>query len=365
MGGIWDADLTLFSLANVSAATHNFSSANELRQGNFGPVYKNYVDGYLSTVLYFISLGAAWRVADIFKGSIIVIFGLGTIGLLVNVNVYWLHLPPQPTKIFIVLEFVTGGELFDKIGVYHLDLKIPLQLLFVYLMNNNSVTPRSPKSTSEDWLGRLKCKKYTDNSSSLETFLKLLSSLIRPLEDLKAMDFAMQRNKTTDTSSTTTGGDGTRTIAGDETDDRFVNITFILNVAQNLDASYLNEFLKEVAPLVEADEEIDELNYLLWRVEKGVVEGSTEIPKGCYVGQELIARTHHHGVIRKRLFALPFSDNNGKAVRQQCEAAVDVRAVEGDDDDDGFGSGGETGSERREETAVTSAVSGERSGGSD
>ena len=34
------------------------------------------------------------------------------------------------------------------------------------------------------------------------------------------------------------------------------------------------------APLVEADKETDEKNYLLWRLEKGVAEGSTEIPKG-------------------------------------------------------------------------------------
>lgn len=34
--------------------------------------------------------------------------------------------------------------------------------------------------------------------------------------------------------------------------------------------------------------------------------------KGCYVGQELIARTHHRGVIRKRLLPLKFLDNNGK-----------------------------------------------------
>ena len=34
--------------------------------------------------------------------------------------------------------------------------------------------------------------------------------------------------------------------------------------------------------------------------------------KGCYVGQELIARTHHRGVIRKRLLPLNFLDNNGK-----------------------------------------------------
>lgn len=33
--------------------------------------------------------------------------------------------------------------------------------------------------------------------------------------------------------------------------------------------------------------------------------------KGCYVGQELIARTHHRGVIRKRLLSLKFLDNRG------------------------------------------------------
>ncbi|EOY24480.1 Glycine cleavage T-protein family [Theobroma cacao] len=87
-------------------------------------------------------------------------------------------------------------------------------------------------------------------------------------------------------------------------------------------------------PLVESDKETDEENYLLWRLEKGVAEGSTEIPKGeaipleynftglnaisfdkgCYVGQELIARTHHRGVIRKRLLPLKFLDENGKEV---------------------------------------------------
>ena len=34
------------------------------------------------------------------------------------------------------------------------------------------------------------------------------------------------------------------------------------------------------APLIEADKETDEQNYLLWRLQKGVAEGSTEIPKG-------------------------------------------------------------------------------------
>ncbi|CAJ2662380.1 putative transferase At4g12130, mitochondrial isoform X4 [Trifolium pratense] len=88
------------------------------------------------------------------------------------------------------------------------------------------------------------------------------------------------------------------------------------------------------APLIEADKETDEQNYLMWRIEKGVAEGSIEIPKGeampleynlvglnaisfdkgCYVGQELIARTHHRGVIRKRLVPLRFQDNDGKVI---------------------------------------------------
>ncbi|GLT90997.1 hypothetical protein SLE2022_089070 [Rubroshorea leprosula] len=90
-------------------------------------------------------------------------------------------------------------------------------------------------------------------------------------------------------------------------------------------------------PLVEADKETDLENYLLWRGEKGVAEGSIEIPKGeaiplecnlvglnalsfdkgCYVGQELIACTHHWGVICKRLLPLKFLNNNGKEVEEK------------------------------------------------
>ncbi|OMO80878.1 hypothetical protein COLO4_23880 [Corchorus olitorius] len=97
-------------------------------------------------------------------------------------------------------------------------------------------------------------------------------------------------------------------------------------------------------PLVEADKETDEENYLVWRLEKGVAEGSTEIPKGeaipleynfaglnaisfdkgCYVGQELIARTHHRGVIRKRLLPMKFLDNNGKEVEGKVAPGLEV-----------------------------------------
>lgn len=36
--------------------------------------------------------------------------------------------------------------------------------------------------------------------------------------------------------------------------------------------------------------------------------------KGCYIGQEFIARTHHRGVIRKRLMPLKFVDENGQGI---------------------------------------------------
>lgn len=34
--------------------------------------------------------------------------------------------------------------------------------------------------------------------------------------------------------------------------------------------------------MVEVDKETEEKNYLLWRIENGVAEGSTEIPKGSF-----------------------------------------------------------------------------------
>lgn len=100
-------------------------------------------------------------------------------------------------------------------------------------------------------------------------------------------------------------------------------------------------------PMVEANTETEEENYLLWRLEKGVAEGSIEIPKGeaipleynlaglnaisfekgCYIGQELIARSHHRGVIRKRLLPLRFLDQSGKEVVQKVAPSSEVMGM--------------------------------------
>ncbi|XP_022152810.1 putative transferase At4g12130, mitochondrial [Momordica charantia] len=100
----------------------------------------------------------------------------------------------------------------------------------------------------------------------------------------------------------------------------------------------------ETPPLIEADKETDEDNYILWRLEKGVAEGSTEISKGeaipleynmvglnaisfdkgCYVGQELVARTHHRGVIRKRVVPLKFLNDRREDVEQKVSPGSKV-----------------------------------------
>ncbi|CAI5530105.1 unnamed protein product [Closterium sp. Naga37s-1] len=82
----------------------------------------------------------------------------------------------------------------------------------------------------------------------------------------------------------------------------------------------------ELPPLVDAQVEEGEDSYRRFRLAMGVAEGCAEMPrgealplecnlaalhgisftKGCYVGQELTARTHHRGVVRKRLMPVRF-----------------------------------------------------------
>jgi len=83
--------------------------------------------------------------------------------------------------------------------------------------------------------------------------------------------------------------------------------------------------IREISSDCSADTDLSE--YKLHRYRLGICEGSQEIPfakvtplehnvefmhgvsfhKGCYLGQELTARTHHTGVIRKRIMPLEFS----------------------------------------------------------
>lgn len=84
-------------------------------------------------------------------------------------------------------------------------------------------------------------------------------------------------------------------------------------------------------------EEMGVSSYDLRRMMMGVAEGQGEIlresalpqesnidymggidfRKGCYVGQELTIRTHHTGVVRKRILPVQLYDGDGAADRQQ------------------------------------------------
>jgi len=84
----------------------------------------------------------------------------------------------------------------------------------------------------------------------------------------------------------------------------------------------------------------DLLIYKQWLYQHGIAEGIEDIPpgecipleynivflngvsfnKGCYIGQELVARTHHTGVIRKRL--MPVQINNYEELSKSFENTV-------------------------------------------
>ncbi|CAL8090604.1 unnamed protein product [Orchesella dallaii] len=85
-----------------------------------------------------------------------------------------------------------------------------------------------------------------------------------------------------------------------------------------------------------------EESYMRLRYALGVAEGSKELPagncfplesngdylhgisfqKGCYIGQELTARTHHTGVVRKRI--MPFGLQDGSVIKDLDSATLQI-----------------------------------------
>lgn len=58
--------------------------------------------------------------------------------------------------------------------------------------------------------------------------------------------------------------------------------------------------------------------------------GGVDFHKGCYVGQELTIRTHHHGVVRKRVAPLVFT-NKGEEILEDLYIPRDMSVVPGDE----------------------------------
>ena len=52
--------------------------------------------------------------------------------------------------------------------------------------------------------------------------------------------------------------------------------------------------------------------------------GAISYSKGCYIGQELIARAHYQGVVRKRLMPATFTPTNG-AAPASLQGLADIR----------------------------------------
>lgn len=87
--------------------------------------------------------------------------------------------------------------------------------------------------------------------------------------------------------------------------------------------------------------------YCHWRIEHGIAEGPEEIPageaipleynldalqgisfaKGCYVGQELVARAHWSGTIRKRVMPFALYPSHAVAIGSAVEAEGIKRSV--------------------------------------
>jgi folate-binding protein YgfZ len=125
----------------------------------------------------------------------------------------------------------------------------------------------------------------------------------------------------------------------------------ILGLRGILPAAAAAALLPEVAPNAPHLRADGDAAYREWRYRWGVAEGTAELAgllpleanleglnaisfdKGCYIGQELTARTHHTGVIRKRLVPAHFAV---AAPRGDGEDS-------GDGDGDGYGDGDETG----------------------
>lgn len=87
-----------------------------------------------------------------------------------------------------------------------------------------------------------------------------------------------------------------------------------------------HDIIKKLDPLISIDNNDTSSSYKEFRYKLGIGEGADDLPpgkplpleancdylhgisfhKGCYIGQELTARTHHTGIVRKRLMPLTF-----------------------------------------------------------
>ncbi|PWY97491.1 Aminomethyltransferase folate-binding domain-containing protein, partial [Testicularia cyperi] len=132
--------------------------------------------------------------------------------------------------------------------------------------------------------------------------------------------------------------DQTRWEDGADRDPRTPGMGFRTVVPKSIDPAALAA--QSEAQLVEGDE------YTIHRILNGVGEGALDFPestslplennidymngvdfrKGCYVGQELTARTHHTGVVRKRIVPLVLCPADAPSSSSKMQLEVDRTA---------------------------------------
>ncbi|CAI9088687.1 OLC1v1023091C1 [Oldenlandia corymbosa var. corymbosa] len=115
----------------------------------------------------------------------------------------------------------------------------------------------------------------------------------------------------------------------------------------SLDIGLFFLLIQPATPLVEVDKQDDERHFILWRLDKGIPEGSSEnskrsvtskalplqcnlaglnaisFDKGCYVGREMVD-TRDVGVVPKRMLPLKFLNANGNEVEDKVAPKTDV-----------------------------------------
>lgn len=121
-------------------------------------------------------------------------------------------------------------------------------------------------------------------------------------------------------------------------DPRLADLGHRVVVTSKADNSYIENLLGEGTTIAS-----NEIGYKYLRHKLGVSEGADDLPpgvcfpleancdylhgvsfhKGCYIGQELTARVHHTGVVRKRILPLQFSDIVEDDIEKDSEITVD------------------------------------------
>lgn len=98
----------------------------------------------------------------------------------------------------------------------------------------------------------------------------------------------------------------------------------ILEATPNAEAAYHHHRITHALP----ESDVDMIPDKTFPLEAGLHElNAISFTKGCYVGQELTTRTHHRGVIRKRLLPVRVEGDTAETITQNGDDVGDLRST--------------------------------------